>query len=147
MKIYKPFYMIGKRLPCWHCGEKISVIGFIAVKTDNDEQEGMPCTLNDITSIPVSLLNYIQARVPNFKLCYSRTIGDRYYGSVCPSCGKLYGDHFLHHEPGIAFFPNTNEDAAALYITQLPTDDVIELEAGCHYGTACIILEHAKKIS
>jgi len=139
--------MIGKRIPCWHCGEKMTVIGFLAVNTDQSELDGEPCVLSDITGMPEELLSYVQLRVPNFRLQYSRTAGDRYSGSSCPSCGKLYGDHYLHHDPGVAFFPCSEEDARALYITELPLAESVEVYAGCHVGTADMILECAKRIS
>lgn len=141
--------MVGKKIPCWNekCGKKMTVIGFLAVHTDCEELDGEPCMLSDVTELPEALVSYAQSRVPNFKLQYSRMVQDHYYGCSCPSCGRLYGDFYLFSEPGIAFFPNSEEDAQALYLTELPLEGEIEVDAGYSCGTADMVLAYAKRIS
>ncbi len=52
----------------------------------------------------------------------------------------IYGDFFLHDEPGAPFFPADDEDAKLLYIREIPLNDSIEIEGG-RSGTGEIILE------
>ena len=59
----------------------------------------------------------------------------------------LSGDFYLHSEPGAPFFPTSSEEAAELYITEVPYSSPAKVHAGMHFGSGDLILENAKKIT
>ena len=87
---------------------------------------GQVSVLSGITDMPEEVVAYIQGRVPTFKLKFSKTVGQEYYASTCPKCGMLSGDFHLHSEPGAPFFPTTEEEAASLYMTEIPISAAID---------------------
>src|SRR5262245_22175511 len=90
---------------------------------------------------------YIQARVPTFKLKFSKTIGQQYFASTCPKCGVLSGDFHLHSEPGAPFFPTDEHEAAALYMTELPVPGRMHARASMSMGCGDLILHNARRIT
>ena len=103
--------------------------------------------LSDVLTLPSNVLEYLQRRVPSFKLKYSKTVGAKYYANTCPHCGMLSGDFYLHSEPGAPFFPSDEEEASQLYITEVPLADPVFIQAGLHAGTGELIVKHARKIA
>jgi len=71
--------------------------------------------------------------------------GKKYYANTCPKCRVLYGDFFLHAEPGAPFFPTDEEDAKLLYIKEIPISKTV-LNAGLNLGLGQMILSNAKRI-
>lgn len=147
MKIFKPLYMAGKKISCWKCGERMSVIALIAPKTDDPDVDDGVCILSSIKDMPKDLLEYIQSRVPNFQMKYSKTVEDSYYANTCPKCSSLSGDFFLHSEPGGPFFPTDEDEAKELYVIELPITDPVEIECIYSVGTGELILENAQRIA
>ena len=139
--------MAGKKYSCWKCGERMSVIALIAPKTDDPDVGDEVCTLSSITDMPKDLLEYIQARVPNFQMRYSKTVGDRYFANTCLKCKSLFGDFYLHSEPGEPFFPTDENEAKELYMVELPITDPIEIECSYSVGTGELIVENAQRIA
>jgi hypothetical protein len=91
-------------------------------------------------------MSFIQSKVPTFKLKYSKMAGKKYFANTCPKCEVLYGDFFLHAEPGAPFFPSDEEQAKTLYMKEIPLSKSIEIRAGFNLGLGEIILSNAKKI-
>ena len=58
----------------------------------------------------------------------------------------MYGDFFLHAEPGAPFFPSDEESARFLYIKEIPLSKPIEIRAGLNLGLGKIVLSNAKKV-
>ena len=136
--------MIGKKIMCWRCESVMPVIALLAPKIDDTEdQVGV---LSGIDEIPKEILKFIQSKVPTFKLKYSKMAGTKYYANTCPKCGVIYGDFFLHYEPGAPFFPEDEDVAKFLYIKEIPLKGSIEISAGIGFGLGEIILSNAKKI-
>ena len=50
LKINPPLYMIGKKISCWGCESRMSVIALLAPNVDRTE--GQICVLSDIDNIP-----------------------------------------------------------------------------------------------
>ena len=144
LKIHPPLYMVGCKIPCWRCETRMSVITLLAPNVDDTENQ--VCLLSSIDHIPPEILSFIQSKVPTFKLKNSKTAGQKYYGNTCPKCGVLYGDFFLHGEPGAPFFPQSEEEAKFLYIKEIPLSKTIEISAGLHLGLGEIILSNAKRV-
>ncbi|MGB0718484.1 MAG: hypothetical protein ACPGO7_04050 [Alphaproteobacteria bacterium] len=111
--------------------------------TENDEI----CVLSDIVALPKQVLEYLQRRVPTFQLRYSKTVGEKYYANTCPRCGMLSGDFFLHSEPGGPFFPMDEADASLLYLTEIPIESPVYIQAAFHTGVGNLIINHARRIA
>lgn len=110
--------MIGRKISCWRCESRMPVIALLAPNVD--DTEGQVCVLSDIDDIPQKILTFIQERVPTFKLKQSKMAGKKYFANTCPKCGVLYGDFFLHAEPGAPFFPTDEQEAKSLYMKEIP---------------------------
>jgi hypothetical protein len=145
-----PIYLVGKKIYCWRCETKMSVISILApnVKEDEevDEERGV-CLFSNIVELPNVVLSYIQKRVPTFLLRYSKTEGRKYYANTCPKCNSISGDFFLHCEPGAPFFPTDNVEAQSLFITEIPLSNSIKIDGSISVGAGELILKNAKKIS
>jgi hypothetical protein len=120
------------------------VIALLAPKIDDtDDQVGV---LTGIENIPGQILKFIKSKVPTFKMKYSKMAGQKYYANTCPKCGVIYGDFFLHDEPGAPFFPENEEAAKSLYIKEIPLTAPIEVSAGIGFGLGEMILSNAIRI-
>jgi len=120
------------------------VIALLAPKIDDTEdQVGV---LTGIENLPGDILRFIQSRVPTFKLKYSKMAGKKYFANTCTKCGVIYGDFFLHDEPGAPFFPEDEDAAKFLYIKEIPTTEYVEISAGIAFGIGEIILSNAKRV-
>ena len=155
LKVLPPLYLVGKKIDCWKCGARMPAVALVAPNVegmyDGEDEDGGEndeiCVLSDIVKLPTNVLEYLQQRVPTFQLRYSKTVGDKYYANTCPRCGMLSGDFFLHSEPGAPFFPMDEAEAALLYLTEIPIESPVFIQAGCHMGTGELIISHARRIA
>ena len=145
MKILPPLYLVGMKINCWKCQNRMPAVAILAPNIEDTDNE--VCILSDIVDLPDEVLGYIQKRVPSFKFKYSKIVGNKYFANTCPSCGVISGDFFLHSEPGAPFFPTDEEEASLLYQTEIPIEGPILVQAGLHMGTGELILNHAKQIA
>lgn len=143
-KIRPPLYLIGKKIHCWYCNNKMPVIALLAKNVDNSG--GEVCILSDIQRLPKDIYFFIKNKVPSFKLRFSKTADYKYLGNTCPKCGKLFGDFFLHSEPGSPFFPTDEDNAKSLYIREIPLNRSITVIASCGIGVGDIILKNARQL-
>jgi hypothetical protein len=104
------------------------------------------CVLSNVLELPEEVISYVQKRVPTFKLKFSKTVKGKYFANTCPACGIISGDFFLHDEPGAPFFPEDDEEAKRLFLTEVPLSREIKVRASCGFGNGDRILSHAKKI-
>ena len=111
------------------------------------DTEKQVCILTKIKSMPDEVVQYIQSRVPTYKLKYSKTVGRKYFANTCPKCGMLSGDYYLHSEPGAPFFPIDKEEATQLYMVKIPVTGSINIRASLHIGSGELILKNAKEIA
>ncbi len=113
----------------------------VAILAPNiEETEKQVCVLSEIEALPIEVLDYVQKRVPTFRFKYSKTVGHKHYANTRPKCGSLSGDFFLHSEPGAPFFPTDEQEASLLYITKIPIEGSINVQASFHIGTGELIL-------
>jgi hypothetical protein len=70
----------------------------------------------------------------------------KYFANTCLKCGVLYGDFFLHAEPGAPFFPTDEQEAKSLYMKEIPLVKPLEIRAGSNLGLGEMILSNAKRI-
>ena len=145
LKIFPPLYLVGMKINCWKCQNRMTVVAILAPNIEGTDNE--VCILSNIVGLPEQILGYIQERVPTFKFKYSKTVGSKYFANTCPICGVISGDFFLHSEPGAPFFPTDEEEASLLYQTEIPLDGPIIVHSGFHMGTGELILNHANQIA
>jgi hypothetical protein len=145
LTVHPPLYLIGKMYSCWRCAAKMPVVTLLAPTVD--DMDAQPCVLSDVTRLPDDVLAYIQKRVPTYVMCYSKTIQGKYFASTCPKCKVISGDFHLHSEPDAPFFPTDEEQAATLYMTEIPIDGTIHVHASPNPGCADMIMEHAQRIA
>ena len=150
-----PLYLIGMKIHCWKCQNRMSAVTLMFnYKEENSQElneydrgENELSLLSGIEYLPDDILKYVTTRVPTFKLTYSKTVQGRYFANTCPSCGMLSGDFHLHSEPGAPFFPTSPEEASELYITEVPYNAPAKVIAGLHFGSGDLIIENARKIT
>lgn len=143
MKLPAPVYLVIGYTDCWKCKTRTPVAGILAERTPDED---IPCMVSEVAGIDDSLLAFIQSRVPDYRLGYSKMAGDSYLANHCPGCGIIQGDFFLHSEPGGPFFPVEPSEAAELNIVRLPVDGGLELDAALHRGGIELILNNARPI-
>jgi hypothetical protein len=144
LKINPPLYLIGQKIHCWNCDNKMPVIALLAPNAD--DTEGEICILSDIQELPKDVYFVIKNRVPSFRMKYSNMAGHKYLGNTCPKCGLLSGEFFLHAEPGGPFFPEDENDAKSLYIREVPIAGSITVTASVSTGCGDLILKNAKRL-
>ncbi len=144
IKVYPPLYMVGRKIHCWRCDTKMTVIALLAPKAEDVEDQ--VCLLSGITEIPKGVLSFIQERVPTFQFRYSKTVGGKYYANTCSKCKVIYGDFFLNDEPGAPFFPEDAEDAKTLYLREIPLSSSVRIAASVGIGVGEMIIENAIKL-
>jgi len=144
IKISPPLYLIGMKIPCWRCETNMTVATLLAPHVE--DTQGEVCLLSNIEELPDEVLSYIKKRVPTFKLMSSKMAGSKYYANTCPKCRVIYGDFFLHAEPGAAFFPTDEKEAKSFYLTEIPISKTIEVDGSLGMGVGELILSNAKRI-
>ena len=96
--------------------------------------------------MPRPLLDAIVSRHPHFQKRTSKTAGTAYYMNTC-ACGAHFGDFYLFSEPGGAFFPTDETEAAHITIEELPLTGTFDLDCSYGMGVGDLIFEHAKKLN
>ena len=145
IRIDPPLYLAHTRMSCWRCGADMPAIALVAPNVA--ETEGEICLLSEVEELPESVLQFVRKRFPSFKLTYSKTLGLRYYANTCPRCGVIFGDFYLHSEPGAPFFPTTEDEAKELTLEPVPLTGSITVRGGLAMGVGDLILEHARKLT
>lgn len=144
LKVSLPLYLIGKKVSCWRCDSRMPVVALLAPHVA--DSDGQVYRLSNIEKMPRDILLFIQKRVPTFQWRSSLMAGSRYFANTCPKCHVIYGDFFLHSEPGAPFFPTSNEEAKSLYLTEIQLSNPIEIQASTGVGVGELILSNGKRI-
>jgi len=109
------------------------------------DSDGQVCLLSSIEEMPREILEFIQKRVPTFQWRSSLMAGSSYFANTCPKCHVIYGDFFLHSEPGAPFFPTSDEEAESLYLAEIQLPNAIEIQASRRVGVGDLILSNGKR--
>jgi hypothetical protein len=143
LNIQPPLFLASTTIECWRCGTDMPVACLIAPNIEGLENEIY--VLCYVTKLPGDVLNFINRYFPYYKLTFSGTAQSKYYANTCHKCGTLWGDWYLHCEPGIAFFLQTEEDATRFILQEIPIHEKIVIEAEYHIGSGDFILENAAR--
>jgi hypothetical protein len=145
-------YLLTAQQVCWKCRAEQPVI---ALATQRLSDEGSPIEhtnddlvlLSNIVAMPAEVLAYMRTRHSGFESRFSNAAGHSYFSNTC-ECGALFGDFYLHGDPGGAFFPETEEEAAKVTLTSIPIAPPLQFDCACHYGSVGeLILAHARRLS
>lgn len=156
MKVYPPLYLMGRKINCWRCKSRTSIIGLLAPSVDYPEEfidPEDPDALEEpliplyIEHVPDSILRFMQKLVPGFKLQNSYNAGEEYFGNSCASCGALIGDNHIHSRPGGAFYPTNDDEAKLIYLTEVPLSEPTDISADASIGRGQMILDNAHRIT
>jgi len=134
--IYPPFHLLRSWEACWKCGGGAEAIAFAAASATSDDEEEQdempehsPIILRDIEQAPPAFIVAADLANGRFKKRYSHTAAREYYMNHC-TCGAPFGDHFLHNEPGHAFYPTDTTEAASIKIQEIDYSDELEIDCG-----------------
>ena len=115
-----PYTIISICYPCWSCGEKFDISGFVVSNLviadaleDITEEKAYLIYVKDL---PNELLREIQEISPNYRKEFTKTTQMDYFVNVCPHCGMVTGDWFLW------------EKAFGLDVETLPAGTVLKFD-------------------
>jgi len=145
IRIDPPLYLASTTIGCWRCGSAMPAVALVAPNVS--DADGEPCMLSEVRELPEPVLSFIQARFPSFRRKYSKTVGGEYFANTCRRCGVLYGDFYLHDEPGTPFFPTSEEEACSVRLEEVPLAGPISIRASLGTGTAEMILRGARQVA
>ncbi len=145
LRIDPPLYLASTTVECWRCGAAMPAVALVAPTVV--DAAGEPCVLSAVRELPDGVLTFIQERFPSFRRTHSKTVGYQYFANTCRRCGVIYGDFYLHDEPGVPFFPTSAAEARALYLQEVPLPGPISVRAGPGTGTAEQILSGARRVA
>ena len=156
MKVFSPIYLLRSSEQCWRCHTVQPVVA-LATKhliddpeyedEEGDSLEGQVLILSSIETIPQALLDCIHSRHGKFEKRKSKTANCMYYMNICGSCGAHFGDFYMHSEPGGAFFPSNEIEAATVTIEQLPLTGEFDIGASYGIGSGDLIFECGKRLN
>lgn len=127
------YFLATTNTTCWQCRETTPVFS-LAVPPSHltqyslpDDEDG-PITaiawevaecgsfLSDLVEMNGSVRKVLTTHCPAYRGDHSHTADSSYLMNHCAGCGAKQGDFYLHHEPGGAFFPVTEDDAARIML-------------------------------
>ena len=134
--LHPPFYLLRSSEVCWKCHRPSDAIAFAAgAATPHDEDEEVddisPLILQDIQEAPAPFLIAAATTGVDFRERFSQAAGHEYFMNHC-ECGAPFGDHYLHSEPGHAFFPLDPREAERIQVQEIEWD--VDMEADCWFA-------------
>lgn len=148
LRVKAPLYAAISAQVCWQCNVGQSVVALMSrdVRWDDEDalEDDEPYLLLTVTQMPLEVLKALQLLNHRFQLAHSRTRNLDYYANHC-ECGALLGDHFLHSEPGGAFFPDSETDFEKIIVVKLPCSGTLLFHGEWSQGVGGDILKMAKR--
>lgn len=134
--LHPPFYLLRSFEICWKCRQASEAIAFAATAaTPHDEEDEVddfsPLILKDIEEAPYPFVEAAARVGVDFRKRFSKTANREYFMNHC-ACGANFGDFFLHNEPGHAFYPTDEREAARIRIHEI--DWPGDLECDCWFA-------------
>ena len=133
-----PFYLLRSHEDCEQCGTSCRVVALVS----GDEE---PLMFSFISSMPDDFLLTVTAIHPDYELAVVELAETSYYCNAC-KCGAHFDDFALFCEPGGAFFPTEDEEAARIDVIKLPFEGTYPFTCSPGMGTGDLILEQGKHV-
>lgn len=143
-KIYAPIYLLTTEAACWKCGRTQTVGALAGMQTDAPDSQSRRMVYY-ITSLPAELLALLVARLPRYRLHFSKTTRSEYFTNMC-ECGGNFGDFFLHSEPGEGFWPTVEDEARLVMIEELPLSGSFEIAADSETEGLELIFKYGTRV-
>ena len=78
-------------------------------------------TLTYVRRLNDAALAEVRRLAPWMAWRHTKTAGIEYLANIFPGCDAVQGDHYVHSEPGAAFFPLSAAAQAEISVTWLET--------------------------
>lgn len=128
-----PFYLVKSSMSCWRCGVETEVITFacegIEDSDDANDDESNFTKFQYVTCLSPNLNRLVAEKYLAYFIDYSNTTRSFYYMNHCKRCAAVLGDHFLHNEPGGAFFPEPDEARERVELVELKSAGYVSINA------------------
>jgi hypothetical protein len=147
MKVCAPIYLLETFERCWKCNSFAKVFALACHKVEEtggfDETDNF-VVLNSINTVPDLIVRVLRDVSPSLRFDYSKQANQKYVMNHC-SCGAKLGDFYMHHEPGGAFFPTDDREAALITMRTIVSDGSYEIDASYSACSDNLIWESAKR--
>lgn len=120
-QITAPSYYIARSVErCWKCKHAQYVYGLMlppGYYEDDPDAPGFNSAfdgyvfLNFVTRLHRDITGAMGQVTQSYSLAATKTHPEPYYANHCEQCKAVFGDFFMHSEPGGAFFPMSAQDA------------------------------------
>ena len=112
-KAFPPFYLLQAPATCPDCLQTTNVYALVAHALYDPSEDGEfdgPLILKDIERLPKRTLHLLQPRCPGWEFDRVPHRESPCLTNHCRHCNARLTDHYLHDEPGAAFFPCSPEE-------------------------------------
>lgn len=120
------FYLAESYGYCWKCGQLTPMYAFM-LPTGHEEyiedEEGAEWEEHDysawleaVYNLPQHAITAVRGMTSLYYPDSSRTAGETYWMNHCQHCHAKQGDFYLFHEPGGAFWPENEGEAAGIVL-------------------------------
>jgi hypothetical protein len=133
-KAMPPLYLLKAGETCPSCAEATNVFTLVATDYYDAEDNGtleLPLVLKNIERLPKRTLNLLLLRCPGWEFDREYPGDPPYLMNHCLRCRAKLTDHYLHDEPGSAFFPCSAEECWNISMFVLP--DTATVPVVCSY--------------
>jgi hypothetical protein len=110
----------------------------------DDTRVDYPQVLTHVQQLPRPVLNMLAQRCTGWRTDQEHLREKAYVMNHCLRCGGKLTDHYLHAEPGSAFFPTSPDDCGNISMFTLPWQHATELECSVIVGGLTDFLEFDK---
>lgn len=131
-----PIWAAKSSTSCWKCGKETAVFSLVSSQLfEAEEEDGeayvdLVCEdriyVSDLSSIDPRLEQLLKRHMPGYQLDYSNTQQARVWMNHCEHCSVKQGDFYLHHEPGGAFFPTTDDEESKISLIEIASTGQFE---------------------
>lgn len=139
------FFIVEGKRKCYNCHKEIEVIAFgvkkycilynpLEYRSKYSWGDNEIHLVSYIEPLNKKFLQYLNEKY-NYRLGYSKTVGDSYLANHCKHCNALQGDYYLYSENDSPFFVDTQETAHKLRLIKVRLEDDIIADVGHIWNT------------
>ena len=134
---------------CWKCKQSTRVAGVIVppgFEEVEDWGDGPEVIVHDdaafvqnIGNLRATVAAQLKQVAPRLYIDSSTTSQESYWMNHCDHCSAKQGDFFLFSEPGVAFFPTTEDEINRIVVTRI--DEPFVAYGNVSFGPADRVLK------
>jgi hypothetical protein len=126
------YFLATTTRDCWRCAAITRVVAIVlpeeheALYVEDDPADdywqvsGQPVVLSYVGYLTESAAVRLRPLAPHYRIDFSQTTGTSYWMNHCEHCTVKLGDFDTVCEYGVGFSPRTTEQAAAIYLEEIP---------------------------